>query len=112
MVGRLPQGEGPPEVIEPSEWRQREIDLMTDADGCNYFVNVSNADLEHCLRRKEDEEKWTSFSEAVEEIELEFGVSRAEAEVVLSKALAEDRIRSTRMVPGASLATYEEPDLL
>jgi hypothetical protein len=46
MVGGKPQGEGPPERIEPSAWRTNEIDLMTDADGCNYFVDVSTVDLE------------------------------------------------------------------
>jgi hypothetical protein len=33
-------GEGPPERIMPSEWRDREIDMMTDSDGCNYSVRV------------------------------------------------------------------------
>jgi hypothetical protein len=46
MAGREPQGEGPPERIEPSAWRTNEIDLMTDADGCSYFVDVSTVDLD------------------------------------------------------------------
>lgn len=50
--GLQPQGEGPPVLIEPSEWRQREIDLMTDSDGCNYWVNVSKTDLEHWLNQQ------------------------------------------------------------
>ena len=37
--------QGPWERIEPSEWRNREIDLMTDADGCQYFVDVSEIDF-------------------------------------------------------------------
>jgi hypothetical protein len=49
-----PQGEGPPERIEPSEWRQREIDLMTDNDGCKFFVSVSKTDLEYWLKAKQD----------------------------------------------------------
>ena len=49
MVGVEPQGEGPWEQIEPSEWRSREIDLMTDSDGCQYFVEVSESDLEDQL---------------------------------------------------------------
>jgi hypothetical protein len=49
FVARQPQGEGPPVLIEPSEWRQREIDLMTDSDGCKYWVDVSKTDLEHWL---------------------------------------------------------------
>jgi hypothetical protein len=40
-----PHGEGPSERIQPSEWREREIDLMTDSDGCKYFVDVSKTDL-------------------------------------------------------------------
>jgi hypothetical protein len=49
MVGFEPQGEGPQEMIEPSEWRHREIDLMTDKDGCHYFVDVSVSDLNYQL---------------------------------------------------------------
>jgi len=51
FVARQPQGEGPPVHIEPSEWRQREIDVMTDRDGCKYWVDVSKIDLEHSLNR-------------------------------------------------------------
>lgn len=50
MVGNQPQGEGPPEQIEPSEWKSREIDLATDADGCNYFVNVNKDDFDYQVR--------------------------------------------------------------
>ena len=52
FVARQPQGEGPPVRIEPSEWRQREIDVMTDSDGCKYWVDVSKIDLEHWLNRQ------------------------------------------------------------
>ena len=38
-------------LIEPSEWRQRDIDVMTDSDGCKYWVDVSKIDLEHSLNR-------------------------------------------------------------
>jgi hypothetical protein len=51
MLNGEPQGEGPSKRIEPSEWRQREIDLMTDSDGCRYFVNVSRPDLLGWLRK-------------------------------------------------------------
>ena len=51
FVACQPQGEGPPVHIEPSEWRQREIDVMTDRDGCKYWVDVSKIDLEHSLNR-------------------------------------------------------------
>jgi hypothetical protein len=44
-----PQGEAPPTLIEPSAWRQREIDLMTDDDGCKYIVSVSKTDLDDWL---------------------------------------------------------------
>src|SRR6266567_4734402 len=47
------QEQGPSERIEPSEWRHREIDLMTDDDGCQYFVDVSVVDLEGQLRTPE-----------------------------------------------------------
>ena len=49
MVGSQPQGEGPPEPIEPSEWCEREIDMMTDKDGCSYWVKVDKADFEFWL---------------------------------------------------------------
>jgi hypothetical protein len=52
FVAGQPQGEGPPARIEPSEWRQREIDLMTDSDGCKYWVDVSKTDLEHWLNQQ------------------------------------------------------------
>src|SRR5262249_51569213 len=126
MVGRLPQGEGPREVIEPSEWGQRAIDLMTDADGCNYFVNVSNADLGHWLNRNGEDRlrllvvqgsvgnaEWATFSEAVGEVERELGMSQSEAEVVLSQAIAGDKIRSissTREVRAAAPFPPIEPE--
>ena len=53
MVGGEPHGEGPPQLIEPSEWRQHEIDVMTDSDGCKYFVNVSKVDLGGWLKAKQ-----------------------------------------------------------
>ena len=53
IQGGEPQGEGPSERIEPSEWRQREIDLMTDSDGCRYFVSVSETDFQKWLRTKQ-----------------------------------------------------------
>jgi hypothetical protein len=49
IVGGQPEGEGPPELIEPSEWRVREVDLASDADGCMNFVNVSKIDFDHWL---------------------------------------------------------------
>ena len=52
LVARQPQGEGPSKRIEPSEWRQREIDLMTDSDGCKYFVSISKTDLLAWLDKK------------------------------------------------------------
>jgi len=52
FVARQPQGEGPPVRIEPSEWQQREIDVMTDSDGCKYWVDVSKIDLEHWLNQQ------------------------------------------------------------
>jgi hypothetical protein len=54
MLGGEPQGEGPSKRIEPSEWRQREIDLMTNSDGCKYFVDVSTTDLLAWLKGKQD----------------------------------------------------------
>ena len=55
FVARQPQGEGPPVLIEPSEWRRREIDVMTDSDGCKYWVDVSKIDLEHWLNQQPTE---------------------------------------------------------
>ena len=51
MRWREPHGEGPSERIQPSEWRHHEIDLMTDSDGCKYFVDVSKTDLGDWLGR-------------------------------------------------------------
>jgi len=41
------QGEAPPELIEPHEWYDHEIDMMTASDGCKYFVRVSKEDFWH-----------------------------------------------------------------
>jgi hypothetical protein len=41
------QGEGPPKLIEPSEWRDHEIDRMTDSDGCNYSASVDKSDFQY-----------------------------------------------------------------
>jgi hypothetical protein len=41
--------QGPPEQIEPSEWRNREIDFMTDEHGCEYTVDVDEADFRYWL---------------------------------------------------------------
>src|SRR5947209_8060317 len=59
IVDNEPQGEGPPERIEPSEWRVSEIDMMTDADGCNYFVHVDRADFQHWLDSQKPPTKQT-----------------------------------------------------
>jgi hypothetical protein len=52
MVGGQPQGEGPPVLIEPSEWKVREVDLAAEVDGCKNFVNVSKIDLESWLKQQ------------------------------------------------------------
>ena len=52
MLKGEPQGEGPSEIIELSEWRQRAIDRMTDSDGCKYFVSVSKIDLLGWLKKQ------------------------------------------------------------
>src|SRR5436190_19618857 len=39
----------PPERIAPREWRDREVDLMTDDDGCQYLVDVSGVDVRYWL---------------------------------------------------------------
>jgi hypothetical protein len=52
IINGKPQGEGPSKRIEPSKWRQREIDLMTDSDGCYYFVSISKTDLLGWLDKK------------------------------------------------------------
>jgi hypothetical protein len=51
LVRGEPQEEGPWERIEPSEWKTREVDLTTDADGCNYFVQVSGGCPKDCVSR-------------------------------------------------------------
>jgi hypothetical protein len=52
MVRGEPQGEGPPEPIEPVEWQTRQIDLMRAADGCSYWVEVSVSDLRGWLNQQ------------------------------------------------------------
>jgi hypothetical protein len=52
MVNSEPQPEGPTERIEPSEWRERDIDCMTDVDGCRYLVDVSENDFRQWLSHK------------------------------------------------------------
>src|SRR5262249_26074124 len=42
FVAGQPQGEGPPVLIEPSEWRQREIDVMTDRQSARFGTPVGN----------------------------------------------------------------------
>jgi len=55
MVGAEPQAQGPPEPIEPREWHEHQIDMMTDKDGCSYWVRVDKADFEYWLN---DLEYW------------------------------------------------------
>jgi hypothetical protein len=57
MVNREPQTEGPTERIQPSEWRGLEVDLMTDADGCKYLVEVSENDFRHWLDQEGSPER-------------------------------------------------------
>jgi hypothetical protein len=52
IVHQEAEGQAPPQRIEPSEWRQREIDLMTDEDGCKYFVDVDKADFRYWLNQQ------------------------------------------------------------
>jgi hypothetical protein len=51
--GLQTRSEGPPEPIEPSEWRKHEIDVMTTLDGCRYWVKVDKADFEFWLNTLE-----------------------------------------------------------
>ena len=39
----------PPERIAARAWRDREVDLMTDDDGCQYLVDVSGVDVRYWL---------------------------------------------------------------
>jgi len=55
IVDHEAQGQAPPQRIEPSEWRQHEIDLMTDQDGCRYFVHVDKADFRYWLDHQEQD---------------------------------------------------------
>ena len=52
MVSFQPVKEGPCERIKPSEWRLDEIDLMIDAAGCAYFVDVSERDFLFWLKQQ------------------------------------------------------------
>jgi hypothetical protein len=53
IVHHEAERQAPPQRIEPSEWREHEIDLMTDSDGCRYFVDVSEADFRFWLGKPE-----------------------------------------------------------
>jgi hypothetical protein len=57
IVRHAPQGQAPPQRIEPSEWREHEIDLMTDEDGCRYFVDVDEADFRYWLGQQKAKPK-------------------------------------------------------
>lgn len=43
------QGQAPPELIRPSQWKAEDIDLLIDADGCAYFVDVDAEDFDYWL---------------------------------------------------------------
>jgi hypothetical protein len=64
--------QGPWERILPSEWRLREIDLMSTPDGCNYLVRVSEDDFRRWLsslaqprKHRNTRHKRTSASQAI-----------------------------------------------
>ena len=44
--------EGPPEPIKPSDWTRDQLDLVRDADGCEYFVDVDEDDFRYWLNRQ------------------------------------------------------------
>ena len=41
--------EGPPETVRPSVWSCDQVDLVRDADGCKYHVDVDEADFRYWL---------------------------------------------------------------
>jgi hypothetical protein len=41
--------EGPPEPAKPSDWNHDQVDLVRDADGCRYFVDLDEADFRYWL---------------------------------------------------------------
>jgi hypothetical protein len=43
------EGQAPPERVKPSQWKQNTIDLLIDADGCAYFVDVDAEDFDYWL---------------------------------------------------------------
>jgi hypothetical protein len=43
------QGQAPPERIKPMQWSEDNIDLLIDADGCAYFVDVDAEDFDYWL---------------------------------------------------------------
>jgi hypothetical protein len=55
MIIFQPVMKGPRERIKPSEWRLDEIDLMIDADGYAYFVDVSERDFLFWLKTQKIE---------------------------------------------------------
>jgi hypothetical protein len=44
--------EGPPEPIKPSDWTRDQLDLVRDADGCKYFVDVDEDDFRYWLNQQ------------------------------------------------------------
>jgi hypothetical protein len=43
------EGQAPPEFVKPSEWSKDQVDLMTDKDGCSFFVDVDEGDFRYWL---------------------------------------------------------------
>jgi hypothetical protein len=43
------EGQAPPEFVKPSEWSKDQVDLMTDKDGCAFFVDVDEDDFRYWL---------------------------------------------------------------
>jgi hypothetical protein len=41
-----------PEIVDPREWHDHNIDMMTDANGCDYSVDVEKSDFEYWLQGK------------------------------------------------------------
>jgi hypothetical protein len=60
-----PQIEGEWEPIQPCEWWSHQIDMMTDGDGCRYFVEVSDSDLSHWLDQQVPKEPKDKREEAI-----------------------------------------------
>jgi hypothetical protein len=93
-------GEGPPELVKPSDWKRDEVDLVTDADGCDYFVDVDEADFHYWLdnlpkstRKRRGAPKTDLVRKTIAALNLPAGMTNGEVHQRIAEKLKADGIR-------------------